>query len=523
MIRTKKYILLIALIVLTVVCGCLLRSGEPEIENVADVDRLPVLEPDITDIVIPPNIAPLNFKIMDKAGQYYVKLHAEDGAPITWHSRNNKVIFPIQKWAELLTENRGREITIDVYCKDENDLWSRYKPVTLQVAQENIDDYLVYRIIHPAYRVWSNIGIYQRNLGTFEEKVILHNKTLDNACLNCHSFHQNNPQEMMLHLRGGPGTALLLAQNGVLKNINTRTTFNASPAAYRDWHPNGKIIAFSVNKVAQFFHTVGETRDVYDTASDIVLYQIESNTITSAPQVSLPNQMETYPAWSPDGRYLYFCRAPQPVVPEGQNFPYNSVFYELMRISYNADTNEWGEPEMLLPHAVTGGSITHPKISPDGRYVLYCLCRYGNFSIYRPESDLYLLDLESGENRRLSVNSERTESYHSWSGNGRWIVFSSKRQDGIMARPFFSYFDSDGEAHKPFMLPQEDPGFYDTFLKTYNLPEFVAGPITATPQQLTRLAFAVDKVKNAALDPRLSQHIDTPDASSPWQSAPRAK
>ncbi len=522
MIRLKKY-LVYGLAALAVLCGCTFWSNEPEIQNVADVDRLPVLEPDITDVTIPPNIAPLNFKILEKAGQYYVKLYAEAGNSITRHSRNNKVMFPVQKWAELLSENRGREVKIEIYCKDENDLWSRFRPVTLQVAQENIDDYLVYRIIHPAYRVWSDMGIYQRNLGNFQQKVILHNKTLERACLNCHSFHQNNPQEMMLHLRGGPGTALLLTQNGVFKNINTSTTFNTSPAAYRDWHPNGKIIAFSANKVAQFFHTIGETRDVYDTASDIILYRITDNTITSAPQVSLTDQMETYPAWSPDGRYLYFCRAPQPVVPKGEDFPYNTVFYELLRIEYNADTNEWGEAETLLPHAVTGGSITHPKISPDGRYVLYCLCDYGNFSIYRPDSDLYLLNLENGENRRLTINSDKTESYHSWSGNGRWIVFSSKRQDGVMARPFISYFDEDGEAHKPFILPQKDPGFYDTYLKTFNIPEFVAGPVEVSPLELTRLAFDVGNKQNAALDSRLLQQVDTPDVSSPWQSAPWQK
>ncbi len=104
---------------------------------------------------------------------------------------------------------------------------------------------------------------------------------------------------------------------------------------------------------------------------------------------------------------------------------------------------------------------------------------YGNFSIWHPESDLYLLNLTNGKVRNINeVNSENVESFHTWSSTGHWFVFSSKRLDGLWARPYFAAFDPEtGEAGKPFLLPQKDPRFYDTFTYTFNLPELIKAPI----------------------------------------------
>jgi hypothetical protein len=82
------------------------------------------------------------------------------------------------------------------------------------------------------------------------------------------------------------------------------------------------------------------------------------------------------------------------------------------------------------------------------------------------------------------ANSDDTESYHSWSSNGRWIVFSSRRYDGMFTRPFFAHIDNVGKTTKPFELPTADPDFHRQFMKSYNVPEFMCGPVTLKPQQL---------------------------------------
>lgn len=138
---------------------------------------------------------------------------------------------------------------------------------------------------------------------------------------------------------------------------------------------------------------------------------------------------------------------------------------------------------------------------------MFCLCNYGNFPIYQTNTDLYLLDVAARKFRRLEINSPQADSWHCWSSNGRWVVFSSKRLDGLFARPFFTHMDQNGEFSKPFLLPQRDPDFYDSFLQTFNLPEFVLGPVQVTQ----------DRLASAFLNPvrRLVPSMASPKPSSP--------
>ena len=109
---------------------------------------------------------------------------------------------------------------------------------------------------------------------------------------------------------------------------------------------------------------------------------------------------------------------------------------------------------------------------------------YGVFHIWHRDADLWVMDLKTQTSRPLSeINSQDTESYHSWSSNGRWMVFSSRRNDGEYTRPFFTHIDRDGKWSKPFELPCANPDFHRQFMKCYNIPEFMQGPVTIRPQR----------------------------------------
>ena len=166
----------------------------------------------------------------------------------------------------------------------------------------------------------------------------------------------------------------------------------------------------------------------------------------------------------------------------------------MLRVNYNEETRTFGVPDTIVSSQKNGKSVSFPRISPDGKYVLFALSDYGNFSIWHRESDLYLLDIENNIIGKPDINSNETESYHTWSSSGRWIVFSSRRTDGLFTRPYFCYFDSDGKAHKPFLLPQKDPAYYNTFLKSYNIPELVTSEIELTPGDIANI------MKNQAKD-----------------------
>ena len=134
-----------------------------------------------------------------------------------------------------------------------------------------------------------------------------------------------------------------------------------------------------------------------------------------------------------------------------------------------------------------------------------------------PYSDLYLLDTQTKEFRKAEIiNSNRAESYHCWSSNSRWVVLSSKRQDGICTHPYFSYFDSNGNFSKPFLLPQEDPEYHQSRIVVYNIPEFVNGPTKIRPQELIKTAWSKEIIK-AKLDPKVEKQLDSQTEEMPYK------
>jgi len=499
--KKRNFIICIGLFLIIGIGTALLFNVE-DMDQYTEIGRPPKIDPDYINTVIPPNIAPMNFIIKEPGTRYYVRISSSNGKEIRISSNNGKIIIPKKKWTKLLNANQGEEIYYQIYVKDEGK-WHRYQTFSNRIAKEDIDSYLVYRLIDPMFVQSKIMGIYQRDVTSFHEKAILQTRAL-NACYNCHSFCNKKPDKMMMHIRGSSKAAgTIIIQNGTIKKVNTTTEFNKNPGAYRSWHPSGKVIAFSVNIVRQFFHAVGYTQEGYDKMSDIILYKIDSNMVTTCPAIASPRFMETYPEWSPDGRYLYYCRAPQPDSSSLFEEMYNKIMYDLMRISYDIETDSWGKPEIVLSHKKTGLSVTQPRISPDGKYLACAMTKWGTFAIHRPGGDIYLLNLRTGEFYKADVNSDRPESYNSWSSNSRWLVFSSKMRDNVCTRPYFTYIDDKGKAHKPFILPQKDPTFYDTFIITYNVPELVDGPIQVSGQEIIKTALADGNKQKAVLDPKI--------------------
>ncbi len=374
---------------------------------------------------------------------------------------------------------------VDVCIKTEAGTWNRYQTIVNTIAAEEIDPYLVYRYMTPSSYAGKPLRICQRNLESFEEETVLDTKSFGDGCVHCHSFIGNSPGKILIGMRHITlASATLYGHEGRVDKIGTKFGYTA-------WHPSGRIVAYSVNDVRQFFHNARtEIHDVVDLDSAIFYYDIAAAKIKTAPALADKKRLETYPAWTPDGKVLYFCSAPLLWATSETPPPprYREVKYDLMRISYDLETDRWGPLETVLSAADTGRSILLPRVSPDGRFLLFCMAEYGCFPIFGPTSDLYLMDLRTGSYRPLPINSEYAEAWHSWSSNSRWIAFSSKREGGVFTRPFISHVDADGQFAKPFLPPQRSPSFYDSCYCVYNMPELVTGPVPVDPKTLVRAA-----------------------------------
>jgi hypothetical protein len=459
------------------------NAGAFPAEPVAAVPRAPRLHPDYADTVIPPNIAPLNFAVEEPGQAFAVRIRGGHGTPIEITSRAASIRIPHRPWRALLATNADGPLYFDVFARAGDGTWQRFSPVTNRVAREPCESTLVYRLLKPLYNFYSELGIYRRDLESFRQTPVLENRDFGHGCLNCHTTLNRDPGTFALHIRGQPGPQpMILARSNEVVRVN-------HTGGYLAWHPGGELLAFSRNKLSLFFHTLGETRDVFDAESNLAVYWLRSNVVVQPPPIARPDRLETWPAWAPDGRHLYFCAAPKL-----KQERFRQVRYDLMRVSFDAERNAWGEPETLVSAGETGLSAAQPRVSPDGRWLLYTLCRYSHFPIYQPGSDLYVMDLRTRASRRLEINSDQADSWHCWSGNSRWVVFSSKRGNGVFARPHFTYLDEQGAFHKPFVLPQEDPAFYDACLQTFNLPEFVSGPVRVSPASLARAVVRPSRV-----------------------------
>lgn len=466
------------------IAGC---TASVPVDNVTDAGTAPEITPDYTGIVIPPNIAPMNFEIVNPGKEYVTRITGADGGELTAAGRVVK--WNIDDWHKLLEANRGKTLDYEVYVKDDSGKWKRYT-FSNTVAPDDIDPYISYRLIEPSYEQYALLTINQRDLTSFDEDVVFNNTLLNDDsrgfCINCHvPRNQYRDGSSQFHVRQFHGGTVLMT-DGKVRKVNLKTDSTLAAGVYPAWHPTLNLIAYSVNTTKQRFFSVGDRKvEVYDTKSNMILYDIDRDEVRNiAADTTL---LETFPAWHPDGKRLYYSVAayPEGVGPGNIIEKYDSVRYDIVYRDFDPETYRFSRPDTIVNVASSGKSALLPRVSPDGRYLLYSMAPFGTFHIWHPESDLYVVDLETGENRELTeANSDDTESYHSWSSNSRWIVFSSRRDDGSYTRPYITYFSPEGKASKAFVVPQESPDYYRHLMKSYNVPEFFVAPVEVPRAEL---------------------------------------
>ena len=464
-------------------CAC---QGPKVPDTFTELKQQPEIYPDYLDVTVPVNIAPLHFQLTHDYDEVVTRFKAADEEVVV---AGRAVCPDFDEWKSLIAKGMTDGVSVEVFTRT-GDSWHKYQPFAIHVSPDSIDPWLTYRLISPSYVTYEDLTINQRCLENYDERVIYDNMLCstekDGQCINCHYSQLGNPQRTMFHARQNLGGTLLNI-DGKLMKVNLKTDSTLSAGVYPAWHPQQNIIAFSTNNTMQSFHTLDVDKiEVLDSQSDLILYDPEKQEVSVIENDS--NEFETFPCWTPDGKWLYYSSAHfewrDTVEKETECIlRYKDIRYNLYRKAFDAASRTFGPRELVFAADSMGLSATLPRISPDGHFLLMTVGEWGTFHIWHRDADLWLIDLQTGKAEPFKeVNSPSVESFHNWSSNGRWIVMSSRRDDGNFTRPFFAHVDKDGHATKPFELPSNDPNYHREFMRSYNVPEFMRGPVTFSPQ-----------------------------------------
>ena len=483
-------------IIYSVLLLLILSSCTEEPSNVSIINEPAPIFPDYAGVTVPVDIAPLNFNVIAEGTELVsVNIHGENGENMRVNGKYAK--FDIDQWHSLLSKNKGAQLTVSVQAKIKGK-WYLYDSFNIHVSQYPLDEWgVTYRRIAPSYEVYSLLGLYQRNLTNFEESVIIDNKNTRGMCLNCHTSNQTNPSQFVFHVRGEHG-ATMIQQDGSREWLQSSNGTLGGSMVYPYWHPSGDYCAFSTNRTNQGFHIGMSKRiEVFDYSSDVFVYNTKTHEILMDSLLSSTQYAENCPVFSPDGKKLYFISSYQ------QDYPsdFKSQRYNLCSIDFNpADGTFGNKVDTLFNAAARGKSLTWPKPSYDGRFLLFTLIDYGYFSIWHKESEQWLMDLETGEAHPITeINSKDADSYHNWNSNSRWIVFTSRRDNGLYSQLFIASIDENGKATKPFLLPQKNPlEYYDETFYSFNTPDFTQEKVTFD---------AKSAFKEIVSDVRTSTHV----------------
>lgn len=467
--------------------GCwLMASCASTPEHVSKVNQLPDIYPDYIGVTIPADIAPLNFNLADEDIDCMdVVARGSKGGEL--HTNGDWADFDIADWQALTQQNRGGKITLTV-CVEKDGQWTQYNDFDIYVSKDNLDEWgLTYRRIKPGYEVGGDIGIYQRNLSNFDETAILAETVVPGRCFNCHTANRTNPNRITLQMRGeGGGT--MIQKDGKQAWVETKTDSTKAAGSYSYWHPQGDYVAMAVNSVHQSFFTgTGQRIEVYHKFSNVEVLDTRTNELILSPLLQTED-LEIFPAFSHDGKWLYYSTSKPCKVPA----EYEKVKCSICRIGFDAEKGQFGlQVDTLLNGPATDKSYVLARPSYDGRWLMYCVSSRGNFPVSQDDADLWLMDMKTGRTRALTeVNSQQCEAYHNWSDNSRWFVFSSKREDGMYTKLYLACIDEQGRVSKPFLLPQRNPRkYYQQLMDAYNVPDFTKTKVELDAHEAYRQVF----------------------------------
>jgi tetratricopeptide (TPR) repeat protein len=488
------------------VAGCERDPSTPEIVAAAADERAPRLRityPQEGTLFPPEIVAPTFVWADDTAGvdRWWVVVRDDAGGDVLRASVDAPRWRPSEvDWKEIKRRSleRDAEVTIAGGSRTEPGTIRSSARVHVRTSKDPVGDSLFYRevplpfltAVQDPSRIRWRYGSIDMEAGP---PIVLQNLPV---CGNCHSFADDG-SVLGLDVDYGNDKGAY----AVMPVSSHMVMDDAKIITWADYKREDGELTFGllsrVSPTGRYVVSTVKDRSVFVAMPDLmisqlffpikgilVIYDRETETYAPLPGADDPQYVQSNAVWSPDGKEIVFARTKayratrldqhnnalvdEKDVPEftKENKPFR---YDLYRVPFNE--GKGGTPEPLAGASGDGKSNYFPKYSPNGKWIVFC--KADNYMLLRPDSDLYIIPAAGGVARRLRYNTPRMNSWHSWSSNSRWLVFSSKA-NGPYTQLFLTHIDDDGNDTPPVLLER-----FTSSDRAANIPEFVRLPGSA--------------------------------------------
>jgi Flp pilus assembly protein TadD len=440
--------------------------------------------------------------VCEKAGAVRPKLAPEEAAAHSWKPDE-------AAWAAIKQHSvkRPATVTISGFCEGGAEAVSRAS-VRLRTSEDPVGAPIFYRDVPLISPPVGERGVIMplpaeavpliawrlRDIGQPKSRVMMQGLP---TCVNCHSFSRDG-QTLGIDVDGPANDKGLYGLVHVARETAIRNEDVIRWSAFSEEHatkrfgfmsqvsPDGEYVVTSIEDPVThvrglderlfngFYKDYGFGQVFYPTRGILAWYSRATGKLRPLPGADDAAFVQASAFWSPDGKYLVYSRAAakapytkdQPIAEYANDPNETQIQYDLYRVPFNG--GKGGKAEPVRGASANGKSNNFPKVSPDGRWIVYVQCQTG--LLMRPDSELYIVPAKGGTARRLKSNTRLMNSWHSFSPNGRWLVFASKGRS-MYTQMYLTHIDKDGNDSPAILIDNATAGN-----RAVNIPEFVNRP-----------------------------------------------